>query len=176
MIRVHKNEAFPIMASLINEATGNNASGEIVYYDVRYIDDSPLAPAISGTLPESSVESGIYKKGISIPSAGTYIWYATCSGYPSGSEEIMVDEQDVVSANRHYNISVEDVPRTTASGSVTPSQTARKVPLNETDYIITRIKADGAVNWDNPVASGTVYAHYTSTTDSLPYLMGDSGV
>lgn len=176
MIRVHKNESFPIMASLINEATGNNASGETVYYDVRYIDDSPLAPVISGTLPESSVEQGIYKKGISIPVSGTYIWYATCSGFPSGSEEIMVDEQDAVSANRHYNISVEDVPRTTVSGAATPSQTARKVPQNETDYIITRVKADDAVNWDSPIASGIVYAHYTSTTESLPYLMGDSGV
>ena len=176
MIRVHKNEPFPIMASLINEATGNNASGEVVYYDVRYVDDSPLVPAISGTLPESSVEPGIYKKGISVPIAGTYIWYATCSGFPSGSEEIMVDEQDAVSANRHYNISVEDVPRTTVSGAETPSQAARNVPQNETDYIITRIKADNAVGWDNPVASGTVHAWYNSTTDSLPYKMAGSGV
>lgn len=176
MIRIHKNELFPIMASLIDESTGNNASGETVYYDVRYIDDSPLSIPICGVLPESSVEQGIYKKGISIPNAGTFIWYATCSGYPSGSEEIMVDEQDSVSANRHYNISVEDVVRTTASGSVTPSQIARNVPLNETDYIITRVKADDANDWSNPVASGIVHAWYSDTTQELPYKMGGPGV
>lgn len=176
MIRVHKNETFPIMASLVDESTGDNASGKVVNYDVRYIDDSPLVPVISGTLSESTVEQGIYKKGISIPSAGVYIWFCTCSGYPSGSEEIMVDEQDAVSANRHYNISAEDVLRTTVSGAETLSQIARRVPQNETDYIITRIKTDDAVDWSSPISSGTVYAWYHSTSDSLPYLMGDSGV
>ena len=176
MIRVYKNEVFPIMASLIDESTGNNASGETVRYDVRYIDDSPLSPPINGVLPESSIEPGIYKKGISIPSAGTYIWLATCSGFPSGAEEIMVDEQDAVSANRHYNISAEDVVRTTVSGGATPSQVVRKVPQNETDYIITRIKADDAADWSSPIASGTTHAWYNSTTDSLPYKMAGSGV
>lgn len=164
------------MASLIDESTGVNASGRIVYYDVRYVDDSPLVPTISGILPESTIEQGIYKKEISVPNPGTYIWYATCSGFPSGSEEIMVDEQNPVSANRHYNISVEDVIRTTVSGAETASQIARKVPEGKTDYIITRIKADDAVNWSSPIASGTVFAYYKSITEELPYLMGDSGV
>lgn len=164
------------MASLIDESTGDNASGKVVNYDVRYIDDSSLVPAISGTLPESSIEQGIYKKGISIPIAGTYIWYATCSGFPSGSEEIMVDEQDAVSANRNYNVSVEDVVRTTSSGAGTASQIARKVPIGKTDYISTLIKEDSAVDWSAPIASGIVFAHYESLTEKLPYLMGGPGV
>lgn len=175
MIRVHKNESFPIMVSLVNEATGVNAPGETVYYDVRDVDDSQLYPHISGILPESTVTPGIYRDEISIPEAGTYVWYATCSGFPSGSEEIIVDEYDteaIVSSNRHYNISVEDVLRTTVSGNMTASQISRNVPYGKTDYILTKIKADNALDWSNPVASGCVYAHYRSLSDELPYLMG----
>lgn len=164
------------MASLIDENTGDNVSGKVVNYDVRYIDDSPLVPVMNGALPESTVEQGIYKKAVSITVAGTFIWYCTCSGFPSGSETIMVDEQDAVSANRNYNVSVEDVVRTTVSGGATLSQVERKVPQNETDYIITRIKADDAVDWSSPVASGTTHAWYNSVTDSLPYKMAGPGV
>ena len=173
MIRVDKNEQFPITVALIDEGTGQNVSGETVYYDVRYTDDLPLSPPVSGTLIESTVEGGIYRTTAIISESGTYIIYATCSGFNNNVEELIVNEEsiyDVTKQTQNYNISVEDVLRTTVSGNA--SQIARNVPLNKTDYIVTWIKADDDLDWSNPVASGIVYAHYQSITDDLPYLMG----
>ncbi|HLD90946.1 MAG TPA: hypothetical protein VI911_08040 [Patescibacteria group bacterium] len=173
MIRANVGENFPILVSLFNEEDSSLASGETVYYDVRRIDDSALIPPINGTLIESTVEAGLYKTAVSIDEAGIFICYATCSGFLTSSEEILVNEQNIyniVNNTRHYNISVEDVLRLNATP--TASQTARNVPLNKTDYVITKIKSDDASDWSSPVASGTVHAHYRTSTDTVPYLMG----
>ncbi len=175
MYRVDIDESFPITVVLWDENTGENASGQTVYYDIRDMSDNPLVPAINGIMTESTVASGIYKIAATISTAGSYVCYATCSGFYDSSEEIIVNPEsiyDVTKQTQNYNISVEDVPRSTAGGSETASQLARNVPYDKTDYLITWIKADDAVDWSNPVTSGVVYAWYRSTSEDLPYKMG----
>ena len=179
MIRINISETFPISVSLVNEITNSLDTGETVYYDIRDMSGSSLSPPLSGTLTESTVELGVYSTTESIDTAGQYIVYCTCSGFASSSEEILVNSEnvyDLVKQTQNYNISVEDVPRTTASGSETASQLARNVPLNQTDYIITWIKSDADSDWSNPTSSGITYAWYESNTDNLPYRMGGSGI
>jgi len=175
MIEANKNESFPITVSLLDEGLAELVTGQEVLYDVRYINDAPLSPPISGSLDESTVASGIYKTELAIPTAGSYICYATCSGFLTSTEDIVINEEDVVEVSKYnlpYNISVIDILRTTASGSATPSQISRNVPVNKTDYIITLIKKDTDMDWNAPVSSGISYAHYVSTDDSLPFMMG----
>lgn len=174
MIRVDKNEQFIITVALYDEDTNQNISGQTVYYDIRDVDDLSLSPPASGVLNESSVESGIYRTTESVSEAGTYIIYTTCSGFNTNTEDLVVNEEniyDLTKQNRHYNIFVEDVIRTNVS--VTPSQNTRNVPLNKTDYIITKLKPNDAVDWsDSATVSGTVYAWYKTLTDNVPYKMG----
>ena len=175
MIETNKNESFPITVSLVDDGISELVPEQVVSYDVRTINDLPLSPPISGVMDESTVESGIYKKELSIPDAGLFICYATCSGFITSTEEIIVNATnpiDVYKYNLPYNISVIDVPRTTTSGNITPSQLSRNVPAGKTDYIMTIVKADSASDWSSPVSSGTSYAHYTSESDGLPFMMG----
>jgi hypothetical protein len=185
MIRVCANESFPIVVTLLDEETGQAASGKIVYYDIRkQPEDSPLVPPISGTLTESMVEAGIYKTAQlpTISGVGSYIIYATCSGFISGTEELnVVEEADysdlsaLVKQTRHYNISVEDVIRT--NDDPIPSQIVRKVPHGRTDYVITKIKRDSDSDWSGAyVAEGRTYAWYSRTNAKTPYKMGDDGL
>lgn len=168
MIRVTINEVFPVAVSLVDETTGQAATGKTVYYDIRkQPSDTSLSPPAAGVLVESSVEQGIYNTLESISESGTFIIYATCSGFISNTEEIIVAPE----YNRHYNTSVEDVVRT--SSTPTASQTVRKVGLGNTDYIVTRIKPDHAADWSDPATvSGVVYAHYRDEGDDVPYYMG----
>jgi len=173
MVRVNIGEPFSITVVLIDESTGELASGQEVHYDVRYINDYPLVPTLSGTLIESTVENGIYKKEVTIYNHGRYIVYATCSGFLTNTEDIIVNEENIYAltkANRSYNVSVEDVVR--ENSIPTSSQTIRKVPLNKTDYLVTKIKDDSAVNWNTTTTSGVVWAWYNNVTDDLPYRMG----
>ena len=173
MIRVNTGEAFPILVSLLDETTGSLVSGQMVTYDIRTVDDSVLSPPVSGTLIESTVSPGLYKITETLSNPGVYICYATCSGYLTNTEEIMVNEYniyDMMRSNRHYNISVEDVTRSTVTP--TESQVARNVPFNKTDYILTKIKGDDALDWTNPIASGIIYAWYESIDSSTPFRMG----
>jgi len=173
MIRVDKNEIFPILVSLIDENTGQLASGQTVYYDIRQMNDFPLSPPIAGTLSESLVEPGIYRTEESIPAEGDYIIYATCSGFITNTEEVIVNPEsiyDLEKQNRNYNVSVEDVIR--ENTIATASQTFRKVALGNTDYIVTLIKYDHETTWSGTTTSGVVYAHYRDESDSVPYLMG----
>jgi len=175
MIRVNVSEQFPITVALLDEETGEAATGQIVYYDVRkQPGDVSLSPPIAGTLSESTVEAGIYTMLSNISESGTYIIYATCSGFISSTEEVIVNEEDiyeVVKQSRHYNISVEDVLRTETTP--TADQIVRKVPLGRTDYVITRIKRDEDIDWSGThVVEGRVYAHYRNDTDLVPYRMG----
>lgn len=170
MIRVDENEQFPIVVALIDETTGMPGTGQTVYYEIRGADDSFLSPPVSGTLPESAVEAGIYRTVESIDTAGEYVVYATCSGFVSSAEDLIVNSESVYDLTKGHNISVEDVPRTNATP--TASQTARNVPLNKTDYIIHRIKKDSDPDWTGTVTSGIIYAHYRSVSDDLPYMMG----
>ena len=173
MIRVDKNEIFPILVSLIDENTGQLATGQTVYYDIRQMDDFPLSPPVAGTLIESLVEPGIYRSSEYIPTDGEYIIYATCSGFITNTEEVIVNPESIYELekqNRNYNVSVEDVIR--ENSSATPSQTVRKVALGNTDYIITKIKHDYETTWSGTSTSGIVYAHYRDESDSVPYLMG----
>lgn len=174
MISVNVDEVFPITVSLIDETNGTPATGETVNYDVRkQPDDTSLSPAIAGVLTESSVEPGIYKTLASISEAGTYTIYATCDGFISNTEDVVVNSEniyEVVKQSRHYNISVEDVTRTSHTPSV--SQAARNVPRGRTDYVITRIKRDQDTDWTGAhVVEGIVYAHYRRDTDKAPYKM-----
>lgn len=175
MLRADQNETFPIVAALVNESTGSFVSGETVHYNIRNAeDDSELSLPLSGTLTESTVKDGIYKTTLSIPNDGVYICYTSCSGFITATEDLIINPENVytlIKQSRNYNISVEDVVRT----EITPtaSQVVRKVPLGQTNYIITRIKQDSESGWGaSTTVSGVVYAHYRSTTDSLPYLMG----
>ena len=173
MIRVDISEQFPILVSLIDENTGELSPGQTVYYDIRRMDDSPLSPPVAGTLTESTVEPGIYRGEESIPEDGRYVIYATCSGFISNTEEVLVNPEsiyDLTKQNRNYNVSVEDVIRENAIA--TPSQTARKVAIGNTDYILTIIKKDYETTWSGSTTSGIVYAHYRDESDSVPYLMG----
>jgi hypothetical protein len=177
MIRVNVNESFPVTATLLDEDTGLAATGQVVYYDVRkQPNDSSLDPPVSGTLTESSIESGIYKEVLSIEEAGTYLVYVTCSGFLTNTEEIIVNKEniyEVIKQSRHYNISVEDVIRT--EDHPTTSQVSRNVPKGKTDYVITRIKRDEDSDWSGPyVVEGRVYAWYTTDKDKAPYKMGES--
>jgi len=175
MIEANKNELFPITVSLFDEIRGELVGQKQVIYDIRTIDDNHLTPSVTGTLSESSVEDGIYKTELSLPESGSYICYATCSGFITSTEEIMISNEniyEITKENRSYNTSVIDVPRITVSGSGNSSQIARNVPVGKTDYIITKVKRDDDVDWTNPVSSGTSYAHYTSMADTLPYMMG----
>ena len=175
MLRADKNEKFVLTAALIDEGTGNFVSGESVVYDVRNAeDDSELSPTISGTMIESLVKSGIYRTTMSIPNEGAYICYSSCSDFLTGTEEIIINPENVyelVKQNKNYNVSVEDVVRTTVSGNY--GQTVRKVPFGKTDYILSRIKSDDSVDWsDQSTVSGSVWAWYRSVSDDLPYRMG----
>lgn len=175
MIRVNKNEDFPIAVSLVDEVLGVVATGKTVYYDIRkQPDDVLLSPPKNGMLVESIVEPGIYTAVTSIDTNGSYVVYATCSGFTPNTEEIIVDEDNIaelVKQNRHFNTSVEDVIRTNSVPDA--SQTARKVGVGKTDYILTRIKPNSASDWDDSATvSGSVYAHYRELDDDVPFMMG----
>jgi hypothetical protein len=175
MIEADKNEMFPITVTLLDEEVAQLVASQTVSYDIRTMDDLELSPPVSGTLTESTVEGGIYKAQLSLPEAGTYICYATCSGFFTSSEEIVINEvsyTDAAKYNLPHNLLVTDVLRTTADVDMTPSQTARNVPEGKTDYIVTVVKRDSDVDWSDPVSSGISYAHYAATTDTLPYMMG----
>ena len=175
MIRVDKNEIFPILVSLIDENAGELAPGQTVYYDIRKMDDSPLSPPVAGTLAESTVEPGIYRTEELLPADGRYVIYATCSGFITNTEEVLVNPEsiyDLEKQNRHYNISVEDVLRENAVA--TPDQIVRKVALGNTDYVLTYIKNDYETTWSGTTTSGIVYAWYKDTSDRIPYKMGDA--
>lgn len=173
MIEANINEYFPISVSLVDEASAQLVTGQVVTYDIRTFDDVILSPPVSGTLVESEIEGGIYKAEISLPEAGVYTCYATCSGFFSGSEDIVISSEsytDIAKYSLPHNISVIDVPRTSTSG--TASQTIRNVAIGNTDYIVTIVKRDTDINWNNPVASGVNYAWYDSMEANLPYMMG----
>lgn len=175
MIRVDINEVFPILVSLIDENTGELSPGQTVYYDIRDMNDLPLSPPLAGTLTESTVEGGIYRGTESIPEAGRYVIYATCSGFISNTEEVIVNPEsiyDLTKQNRHYNISVEDVLRENVIPNA--SQVVRKVGLGESDYVITRIREDGDTTFSGTTTSGVVYAWYRDEGDCAPYKMGDA--
>lgn len=179
MIRVNVSEQFLITVAIIDDTTGDMASGEIVHYEIRkQPSDTPLSPPANGVLPESTVEAGIYSTTYSLDDPGSYILYATCSGFTNNTENITVNEENIyelTKQNRHYNTSVEDIIRE----NVTPtaSQISRKVGLGKTDYVITMIKPQYAADWTDPATvSGIVYAHYREIDDDVPFLIGDSGV
>ena len=162
-----------MVVSFIDESTGQLATGQNVSYDIRYPDDSSLSVPISGLLVESTVQPGIYKTVESISLPGQYIIYATCSGFVSSTEEVIVNPENIyelVKQNRGYNVSVEDVIR--ENSVPTASQMARNVPLGITDYILTVIKKDNQSDWSTTTTSGLVYAHYLDLDSKAPYKMG----
>lgn len=169
MIRTDIGESFVISVALWNEESGENASGQTVYYDVRDNNDDSLIPPVSGTLIESIVTSGIYTETLTLNIAGNYICYATASGFFSSSEEIIVNPENIYDLTKQYNVFVEDVTRT----NITPtaSQTVRNVPLGETDFIINKIKKSSESDWTTTTISGIAWAWYKSVTDALPYKM-----
>jgi len=175
MIRADKMEQFPIIVSLVDEATNKMVSGQTVYYDIRDTNDAPLSPSVSGILTESSVEFGIYKTTVSIADPGMYIIYATCSGFVNNAEDLIINEEniyDLTKQNRNYNVSVEDIIRTNMTA--TASQLVRNVALNNTDYLLTIIKNDGDGDWGSTTVSGIVYAWYRTVVDEIPYKMGSA--
>ena len=174
MIKVNKNETFPLLVSLLDEGSDRLINGKVVTYDVRTIDDQELNPTISGVLTESTTTSGIYHTSLSLPTAGSFACYITCNGFISEAESILVSEENIFELTRsHYpfNSKVMDVTRTTAYDERTPSQISRHVPYGKTDYIVTVIKHDFDLTWNNPIASGISYAHYLTEDSMLPYMM-----
>jgi len=174
MIKVNKNETFPLLVSLLDEGREQLINGKVVTYDVRTIDDQELTPTVSGVLTESTTTSGIYHTSLSLPLPGSYIAYVTCNGFISEAESILISEENIYDLTRtHYpfNSKVMDVTRTTAYDERTPSQIARHVPYGKTDFIVTVIKHDYELTWNNPVASGISYAHYLTEDSMLPYMM-----
>ncbi len=184
MLTITTNTPFPITVGLVDEETGEMATGYAVSYDIRtFPDDVELSPNINGILIESSVTPGIYNGAATINTSGNYILYATCSGFTTNTENILVEDaedfstsdlSELIKQNRHYNISVEDVIRTTQTP--TASQAARKVPKGRTDYIITKIKRDEDIDWSGDVVEGRTYAWYRRDTDQAPYRMGEEGI
>lgn len=175
MIRVNINETFPITVALVDETAGVMASGRSIHYDFRlHPNDQPLSPPIAGYLVESVAEDGVYSKSFSLTDPGHYIVYTSCSGFSSGAEDVIVEEDNLVQLvkqNRHYNISVEDVIRENAVA--TASQTTRNVSVGNTDYIINKIKLDADLDWSTPTTvSGSIYAWYRTLEDDIPYKMG----
>jgi len=175
MVKVDKNEEFPISVALYDECAEGLASGETVYYEIRDANtDASLSPPVSGVMVESLVEAGIYRVVESLPAQGEFLFYATCSGFMTNTEEIVVNSESLYDLTRAHNVSVEDVPRTNATPNA--SQIVRKVPLNKTDYIIHKIKRDLDPDWSTTTTSGVIYAWYRSTDDDLPYKMAGDGV
>lgn len=173
MIRVDQYEEFPLAAMILDECTGEMTPSSVVYYNVLDEDDIPLSPPVSGVFDESTTNPGVYKKELAINQPGIYYAYATCSGFNVGVEEIIVNSENIyelVKQNRNYNISVEDVLR--ENSTPTASQTIRKVPLNNTDYIMTNIKWDDNTTWSGTTVSGITWAWYRTTADEIPYKMG----
>lgn len=170
MIRIDKEESFPITVSLIDDGTGYNVPGQLVYYDIRDTDDIPLLPPASGILTESSVEPGIYRITENINNSGTYIIYATCSGFPTNTEEVIVNQESIYDITKQYNTYAEDVSRVNAIP--TGSQITRKVPFGKTDFIINKIKKSSDSDWSGATISGSVWAWYKNITDDLPFRMG----
>jgi hypothetical protein len=181
MIRANVGEQFPITVSLTDELNGGMGTGKTVYYDFReQPSDTPLTPTMSGTLPESSVEPGVYTKMFSIDTVGDYIVYTASAEFMSGAEDVLItaDEHeelaDLIRQNRNYNLSVEDVIRENAVANA--SQTARKVALGNTDYIVNVIKPDSDSDWSGSTVSGITYAWYKDESDDVPYKMAGDGV
>lgn len=177
MIRVNIDEDFPITVTLFDEDTGEASTGKTVYYDVRtQPGDTQLTPAVDGSLSESSVTPGVYKTYVSLPLSGSYVIYATCSGFIPSSEEVLVEEENIyelVKQCRHHNISVENVLR--LDETPTASQITRKVPYGKTDYTRIKIKRDSDTDWSgSEVTEELVYAWYDSVTSIVPYKMGDA--
>jgi len=171
MIRVDIDEIFPLTAMILDECSGEIVSSAVVHYSVV---DEVENTTLSGVFSESMVEPGVYTTSVSISGAGSYRAYATCSGYNVGTEDIQVNPENIyslVKQNRHYNIEVEEVLR--ENSTPTASQTTRSVPLGKTDYIINRIKLSSESDWSgSTVVSGTVYAHYRTILNDLPFKMG----
>ena len=94
MIRITVSDVFPVAITLLDN-TGNPVTGENVLYDIRKTDDTALSPPNNGSLLESTVSSGVYKQNLVIDTAGTYICYVTCSGYPTQTRNIIVNQETV---------------------------------------------------------------------------------
>lgn len=174
MIKVNKNESFPLVVSLLDEGTTSLVSGQTVSYDVRNTNDETVS-VLSGSLVESATEVGIYSVLLSLPESGTYIIYIKSYGFVSEAESVMVNEDnlvEIIKSNRSYNTSIIDVARTTTQDQRTSSQISRKVPYGKTDYIITKIKREEDLDWSDPLCTGISYAHYLSEDSTLPFMMG----
>jgi len=92
VIRVHTSDSFPVTSTIIDEFN-NQVSGESIYFDVRYMDDSYLVPPNTGKFVESTIASGIYVANITIDSPGSYVCYVTCSGFSTTAKEVLVEEK-----------------------------------------------------------------------------------
>jgi hypothetical protein len=141
----------------------------------------PSGQEVSNQIDVDTIElgSGHYRTEFIPNEIGT--WYLTVyhdTYFPWGkSDSIQIYQSDfdeiteLVKQNRNYNVSVEDVVRKNVTQNA--SQAARNVPMDKTDYIITRIKGDNDATWSETTVSGISYAWYKSITDTLPYKMGD---
>ena len=95
MIKANKGEFFLLIVSVTDEEEGELVSGKLVTYDIRTVSDSQLVPPINGILPESTIEVGIYRTEISIPTSGYFICYTTCSGFLTNAENISINEENI---------------------------------------------------------------------------------
>jgi len=92
MIRVDKNEQFPLTAMILDECSGEIVSSAVVHY--RIVDETETT-TLSGVFSESTVNPGVYIANVSISGSGSYRAYATCSGYNVGTEDIQVNPENI---------------------------------------------------------------------------------
>ena len=174
MIKANYDEDFTLTVAVVSEdgmVTGlSNVTFEVWNDDEDYM-------AHSGTMVESAKLGGIYIYTMHITKAeydsyGT-LWRAyfdAPTGITDGAEDIMINDDlyELVRENRHYNLSVENV---LALNAEIPNPNPRNITDNVTNFVKTKIKAEGDANWDSADVH-YVYAWYKTTSDKIPYKMG----
>jgi len=174
MIKANYDEDFTLTVAVVSE-DGMVTGLTTVTFEIWDDDENNLID--SGTMVESSKVLGIYIYTTHITkseydSYGTLyrVYFETPAGITDGAEDIMINDDlyELVRENRHYNLSVENVLVLAAE---IPNPNPRNITDNTTNFVKTRIKAEGDANWDSADVH-YVYAWYKVLGDKIPYKMG----
>ena len=151
MIKANYDEDFTLTVAVVSE-DGMVSGLTNVTFEIWTEDEANLID--SGTMVESSKIAGIYIYTTHVTKA-EYDTYGTLyrayfdapAGYTDGAEDIMINDDlyELVRENRHYNLSVENVLVLAAEIA---SPNPRNLSDNVTNFVKTRIKAEGDANWD----------------------------
>ena len=174
MIKANYDEDFTLTVAVVSE-DGMVTGLTTVTFEIWDDDEANLID--SGTMVESAKVPGIYIYTTHITkseydSYGTLYraYFETPAGITDGAEDIMINDDlyELVRENRHYNLSVENVLAYTAD--IVPAKNPRKLSDNVTNFVKTKIKAEGDANWDSATVH-YVYAWYETVGDTIPYKM-----